>query len=60
MESALGVLDSSQLASRTSSENAAMMRRKITGDKLSPCLTPTPCEMSAFSFPILSVTTRLE
>ncbi len=37
-----------------------MMRRKITGDsKLSPCLmTPTPCVMSAFSFPILSMTTR--
>jgi len=40
------------------SEKAVMTKRKITGDKLSPCRTPTVCSMSADSFPILRVTRR--
>lgn len=42
------------------SENAVMTNRNITGDKLSPCRTPTVCSMSVDSFPILSVTLSSE
>jgi len=38
---ALLMFDCVHFASRIS-EKAAMMRRKITGERLSPCLTPTP------------------
>ena len=40
------------------SENAVMTKRKTTGDKLSPCRTPTVWSMSVDSFPILSVMCR--
>ncbi len=42
------------------SANAAMINRKITGDKLSLCLMPVVCGMVASSFPILSETERFE
>ena len=42
------------------SEKAAMMKRKMTGDKLSPCLTPTVCCMSTVSLPSFRVTRRSE
>jgi hypothetical protein len=42
------------------SANAVMMKRKMTGDRLSPCLTPTVCWMSVVSLPILSVIRRSE
>ena len=42
------------------SAKAAMISRKITGDKLSPCLTLIVCGMVASSFPILSETERFE
>jgi hypothetical protein len=40
------------------SENAVMIMRNMTGDKLSPCRTPTVCATVAFSFPIFRVTVR--
>ena len=52
-----GMLAAVRFASSIS-ENAAMIRRKITGDRLSPWRTPTDWVMSDFSFPILRVTTR--
>ena len=42
------------------SAKADMMNRKITGERLSPCLTPTDCWISVFSLPIFSVTLRSE
>ncbi len=42
------------------SEKAVMTKRKITGDRLSPCRTPTVWSMSVDSFPILRVTCRFE
>lgn len=42
------------------SANAVMMKRKMTGERLSPCLTPTVCRMSADSLPTFSVTRRSE
>ena len=40
------------------SENAVMTKRNITGERLSPCRTPTVWSMSVLSFPILRVTWR--
>ena len=37
-----------------------MTKRKMTGDRLSPCLTPTVCWMSTDSLPSLMVTRRSE
>ena len=51
-----GMLAVVRLASSVS-ENAAIISRKMTGDRLSPCRTPTDWVMSDFSFPILRVTT---
>lgn len=42
------------------SENAVMTKRKITGDRLSPCRTPTVWSISVDSFPIFNVTCNLE
>lgn len=42
------------------SENAVMMNRNITKNRLSPCLTPTVWSMSVVSFPILSVICKSE
>ena len=36
-----------------------IIKRKRTGDKLSPCLTPTVCSISLFSLPTLIITERL-
>ena len=41
------------------SEKVAIIRRKITGERLSPCCTPVDCSISSFSFPIFSITERL-
>ena len=40
------------------SEKAAMISRKMMGDKLSPCRTPVVWLISSFSFPILRTTAR--
>ena len=40
------------------SAKADIRKRKITDDTLSPCLTPTSWSISAFSFPIFTVTLR--
>ena len=53
----LGMLAAVRLASSVS-EKAAMMSRKMTGERLSPWRTPTDCAISDFSFPIFSVTVR--
>ena len=37
------------------SEKAVMTKRNTTGERLSPCRTPTVWSMSVDSFPILSV-----
>ena len=41
-------------------EKAVMTNRKITGDWLSPCLTPTVCDMLVDSLPSFRVTRRSE
>ncbi len=41
------------------SAKADIMKRKITNDTLSPCLTPTSWSISSFSFPIFTMTLRL-
>ncbi len=55
----LGMFASVQLASSVS-ENAVMMSRNMTGERLSPWRTPTDWGISAVSFPILRVTVRSE
>ena len=40
------------------SAKAVMTKRKMTGDRLSPCLTPTVCWMSTLSLPSCRVTRR--
>ena len=40
------------------SEKAAMIKRKMTGDRLSPCRTPVVWLISSFSFPIVRITER--
>ena len=52
-----GMLAAVRLASSVS-EKAAMISRKMTGDRLSPWRTPTDWVMSDFSFPIFRLTTR--
>ena len=42
------------------SEKAVITKRKMTGERLSPCRTPTVWLMSVLSFPILRVTWRSE
>ena len=42
------------------SANADIKNRKMTGDRLSPCLTPIVCGIDACSFPIFSTTCRSE
>ena len=42
------------------SANAVITKRKMTGDRLSPCLTQTVCRMSVDSLPIFSVTRKSE
>ena len=42
------------------SANADIKNRKMTGDRLSPCLTPIVCGIDACSFPIFSSTCRSE
>ena len=55
----LSILAIVHLASSISAK-AVMMRRNITGERLSPCLTPIVCGMVADSFPIFRDTDRFE
>ena len=58
LNAAFGMPAKSHSAS-TVSEKAAMRNRNMTGERLSPCLTPTVWESSALSLPIRSITFRL-
>ena len=58
LNSAFGFSAADHSASRVSAK-AAIMNRKITGERLSPCLTPTFCGISDFSLPIFKITLRL-
>ena len=53
----LGMFEAVHVASSIS-EKAVMIIRKMTGDRLSPCRTPTVWVIVAFSFPIFRVTVR--
>ena len=58
LNSACGIPATDQLASSVSG-NAASTKRKITGERLLPCVAPPSREILAFSLSIFRITLRL-